>query len=785
MTRKQQRRPRTQMLAWGIPDYSWVEPPPKKKPAATGVPTQSGGTSGDLTVEGHVTQTPVVPYTGPHPAPTSYVGRRTSRPSLASLLPPTVPSAQQGLASLAQPLAAALGAPSGVVGALGLLTGSQRPAESPLEPVLKRATDPTPEVDQGELAKLLIKRARDTMRGISDTDPRAPQMFDRLGAIDSDPLRNAPDAWIRQAEQQLTGGRASTPAEPRGLPIAAAKKRVAELSAAAQQHYHDGGAVAGPEYGAQVEAAQRAQFKKAGLDWSYEDYNWDGTPKTAKARREISQLAARMSGQAGSASGYTGPVGNPNSADPLGPRTPGQTSLEELLRASQNGTLKLGPGGKLTTAPERQALRKLRRAQAAFDRGQGDGSVEANVGSYLRSQGLSRLVTSGILGNAYQESRYDPGAIEPGTDNGGLWGFTAGEVARSEVEKYAAAKGKPWDDEIVQSEFLLEHVDPGTLQKMASASSPEEAAVIFMNEFERPGIPVTETRERAAREAFDNGSWGKPDPQARANLKAAKAQAREQGINPTMFNGDVAGGEGDYTWVRADAKGMVDWVESALGTDEGTAKQQRWADRTGLGYSQPWCANFVSNGLLRRGFSPEELPANPNFSGSSSPGYQAWGEEGRYAKVVKGGIENAKPGDILTFGEGGNRHVGVYVGNGEYTSGNSSDSVNRNPVDGDLWGIIRPKYKGGKVKVADGQMPGSSMESALGGVGGGEAVAAGPGALSAAEPARAAEPAPLVQLLNPLPVGSPTPLAPMAGSPEEPAPITELEALLAGSRRRT
>lgn len=777
MTRKQQRRPRTQMLAWGIPDYSWVEPPPKKKPAATGVPTQSGGTSGDLTVEGHVTQTPVVPYTGPHPAPTSYVGRRTSRPSLVSLLPPTVPSAQQGLASLAQPLAAALGAPSGVVGALGLLTGSQQPAESPLDPVLKRATDPTPEVDQGELAKLLIKRARDTMRGISDTDPRAPQMFDRLGAIDSDPLRNAPDAWIRQAEQQLTGGRASTPAEPRGLPINAAKVKLAEDLSGSPEEI----AAARKKYG-----AQRGDFlgfrSVTGPDGTVYD---PVQPQNARARRIVQALAAEMSGQAGSASGYTGPVGNPNSADPLGPRTPGQTSLEELLRASQNGTLKLGPGGKLTTAPERQALRKLRRAQAAFDRGQGDGSVEANVGSYLRSQGLSRLVTSGILGNAYQESRYDPGAIEPGTDNGGLWGFTAGEVARSEVEKYAAAKGKPWDDEIVQSEFLLEHVDPGTLQKMASASSPEEAAVIFMNEFERPGIPVTETRERAAREAFDNGSWGKPDPQARANLKAAKAQAREQGINPTMFNGDVAGGEGDYTWVRADAKGMVDWVESALGTDEGTAQQQRWADRTGLGYSQPWCANFVSNGLLRRGFSSEELPANPNFSGSSSPGYQAWGEEGKYARIVKGGIENAKPGDILTFGEGGNRHVGVYVGNGEYTSGNSSDSVNRNPVDGDLWGIIRPKYKGGKVRVADGQMPGSSMESALGGVGGGEAVAAGPGALSAAEPARGAEPAPLVQLLNPLPVGSPTPLAPMAGSPEEPAPITELEALLAGSRRRT
>jgi cell wall-associated NlpC family hydrolase len=224
-----------------------------------------------------------------------------------------------------------------------------------------------------------------------------------------------------------------------------------------------------------------------------------------------------------------------------------------------------------------------------------------------------------------------------------------------------------------------------------------------------------------------------PDPQAARALAVAKRNARKVGINPTPFNGDVAGGGGRFITIRADAKGMVDWVESALGTGEGTAKQQRWASNFGLGGTEPWCANFVSNGLARRGVT--NLPSNPNYV----PSYEQ--EWGRYA--VAGGLAAAKPGDLLTFS---GSHIGVYVGNGEMISGNSSDAVSRTEA-GSPSMVIRPPYKGGKVKVQEGQaIPGSTSAAALGGAPGGAAVAGatlGGGVARRRLPVAAAAPLPL------------------------------------------
>lgn len=184
-------------------------------------------------------------------------------------------------------------------------------------------------------------------------------------------------------------------------------------------------------------------------------------------------------------------------------------------------------------------------------------------------------------------------------------------------------------------------------------------------------------------------------PKAVRRYQKAVKEAEKLGMKVGKPAPDIAP-SGKYVKVRADAKGMVQWVEAALGTDEGTAKQQRWADKTGLGYTEPWCANFVSNGLLRRGIT--KLPANPNYV----PSYEEWGA--KYA--VKGGLSKAKPGDLLTFS---GRHIGVYVGNGEMISGNSSDSVSRTGIDSDLSMVIRPPYKGGFVKVKAGTpLPGST-----------------------------------------------------------------------------
>jgi hypothetical protein len=198
--------------------------------------------------------------------------------------------------------------------------------------------------------------------------------------------------------------------------------------------------------------------------------------------------------------------------------------------------------------------------------------------------------------------------------------------------------------------------------------------------------------------AFERGGL-KPGEQRK--LAVTKAKAQKLGLKVGQRTPDLGLDPKTKTVkVRADAKGMVKWAESVEGETEGSAKTVRWGAEFGLNpVSQPWCANFVSNGLARRGIT--NLPSNPNYV----PSYESeWAE---YA--VPGGLAKAKPGDLVTFS---GAHIGIFVGNGEMISGNSSDAVSRTPV-GEPSMVIRPPYKGGFVKVKESTaLPGSTNPTA-------------------------------------------------------------------------
>lgn len=658
---------------------------PKGSPG--GVPTQSGGTSGDLTIDDYQGKTPVVPYTGPPLTPGNHVGRRRSRPSLVSLLPPEVPSAP--LAPLAAQIGAAAANPlqtllQGLRGPLAASAAPSKPSDDYYEPFTDEQLHPT----NPQAAKPAVGNF-----GLSSTSN--PELFKAFQDLRDDPAsRHNPRAQRNlRAAREVLNTQAARP-----LPVAA-------------------------------------------------------PPKAAAT----------------------------NAADPLGAKTPGAASLEEIMAAQQAGTLKVDAQGRLTIPAERQAIRRLRRAQQAFDQGTGittglgpnaDAFADALAayGDY-DPQGIGAWVKS--EGGAYENGG------EAGPQNwlgigypGHQTPFAVSPYFSGSPERAGRAAGE-WIDGLIGSDFDY-GAAPSLQSAIQSAKGGSAEDLIAGLAASGWGTNVAHVQQNLS------GVSVQHDPQAAANLKAAKANAREVGINPTMFNGDVAGGEGDFTWVRADAKGMVDWVRSALGTDEGTAEAERWGARFGLNtVSQPWCANFVSNGLLRRGIV--DLPSNPNYV----PSYeQEWAQ---YA--VPGGLENAKPGDLITYS---GEHIAVYTGNGKAIGGNQSDSV----TEGDAASlsshpismVIRPPYKGGKVKVADSQLAGSSMESALGGVGGGEAVtgAAGEavGAPGGDAAIGAAEVAPLVQLLNPLPVSAPSPLSALPGEESlSGSPITELEALLSRRQR--
>lgn len=191
------------------------------------------------------------------------------------------------------------------------------------------------------------------------------------------------------------------------------------------------------------------------------------------------------------------------------------------------------------------------------------------------------------------------------------------------------------------------------------------------------------------------------NPQALQNYKAVAKKAKSLGmkVGPALPDVQVEGGTHTIK-VRADAKGTVEWAEAQINVQENSGKQLKWAANEGLPQGAPWCANFASNDLARRGFSRAELPANPNYSGTGG-GYETWAEEGRYATNKGTDLAQAKPGDILTFS---GEHTAIYVGNGEMISGNFSDEVMKTPVSegpAPLSMIIEPHYKGGWVKVKE------------------------------------------------------------------------------------
>jgi Phage tail lysozyme len=114
----------------------------------------------------------------------------------------------------------------------------------------------------------------------------------------------------------------------------------------------------------------------------------------------------------------------------------------------------------------------------------------ATIVSFLTRHGYTRLAAAGIAGNIYQESKGDPESV--GSGGGGLIGFTplpGGYVT-----------GNPAADLRTQLNAILTYNQQWSqyIPALNAASSATQAADIYMNYFERPGIPEAANREGAA-----------------------------------------------------------------------------------------------------------------------------------------------------------------------------------------------------------------------------------------------------------------------------------------------
>jgi len=114
----------------------------------------------------------------------------------------------------------------------------------------------------------------------------------------------------------------------------------------------------------------------------------------------------------------------------------------------------------------------------------------ATIVEFLTAHGYTKMAAAGIAGNIYQESKGDPESV--GSGGGGLIGFTplpGGYVT-----------GNPARDLHFQLEAIVTYNQQWAqyIPALNAATSPVQAADIYMNDFERPGIPAAYNRESAA-----------------------------------------------------------------------------------------------------------------------------------------------------------------------------------------------------------------------------------------------------------------------------------------------
>ncbi|MBO9664706.1 phage tail tip lysozyme [Dokdonella sp.] len=130
---------------------------------------------------------------------------------------------------------------------------------------------------------------------------------------------------------------------------------------------------------------------------------------------------------------------------------------------------------------------------------------------FFESQGWSRAQAAGIVGNLQAESGVDPNR---GQDGGGPgYGLAQWEGPRQAAFKAWAGKDIHQSTFREQLEFIqheLTTTERGAGNALKGATSASEAAQIFCNKYERPGIPHMESRIANANAIFNNASPTQP-----------------------------------------------------------------------------------------------------------------------------------------------------------------------------------------------------------------------------------------------------------------------------------
>jgi hypothetical protein len=125
----------------------------------------------------------------------------------------------------------------------------------------------------------------------------------------------------------------------------------------------------------------------------------------------------------------------------------------------------------------------------------------------LVARGVPEHVAKGVAMNFRDESAFETGAQEQGGGGFGLAQWTG--PRRANLENYARAQGKPVGDPDLQLDFFMQEnqgPEKAAWQKVLAAPTTQQAAVAFVNEWERPAAQHAASRSAAYAGAADSPS---------------------------------------------------------------------------------------------------------------------------------------------------------------------------------------------------------------------------------------------------------------------------------------
>lgn len=200
------------------------------------------------------------------------------------------------------------------------------------------------------------------------------------------------------------------------------------------------------------------------------------------------------------------------------------------------------------------------------------GGVPGVIYNVFSTAGFTPNAIYGVLGNAQQESGFNPYAFNAKEGAGGIFQWRFDRLTNGQA--HAAQLGLPWADPRAQALWAVEEINrnPSLKARLNAARTPEEAATIFDREFEKSAGLHTSTRQKFARQ----WAGGTPVPYG---------IPQEMADNPSGLMPSQLPNAGIDSTVMGQLQATIDRIQGKEPQQE-SQKPQRRKFGTGIGMSE-------------------------------------------------------------------------------------------------------------------------------------------------------------------------------------------------------